>query len=104
MIGYTLGIIALAERLTNLSSAPCVAVDRPFRTSEVSCLMHVFLRSFIALFLAVSQFPSASAADTPPAEKKTAEAKLIEIKRGHVPSYPRVITGKITDVNGNPVS
>lgn len=32
------------------------------------------------------------------------EPKLIEVKRGHVASYPRVITGKIADAEGKPVS
>ena len=64
-----------------------------------ACLWTTF-----TLLLASSQFPVASAADPPSVENKTAEAKPIEVQRGHVPSYPRVITGKITDANGKPVS
>ena len=66
--------------------------------------MHVFSRSFLVLFLAACQFATASAADPPPHENKSAEAKFIEIKPGHVASYPRVIIGTITDASDKPVS
>lgn len=66
--------------------------------------MLVFHRSFLVLFLAACQSAIASAADQPPTENKIAEAQPIEIKRGHVASFPRVITGKITDASDKPVS
>lgn len=62
--------------------------------------MHVLRRSLLVLLLAGSQLP----ADPPAHEDTTTEAKPVEIKRGHVASYPRVITGIITDANGKPVS
>ena len=66
--------------------------------------MHGCLWTTFTLLLASSQIAVASAADPPSVENKTAEAKPIEVQRGHVPSYPRVITGKITDANGKPVT
>lgn len=62
--------------------------------------MRVFRCSLIVLLLAGSQLP----ADPPDAEDASTEAKPVEVKRGHVASYPRVITGKITDANSKPIS
>lgn len=38
------------------------------------------------------------------ASTQPVEDELVEVKRGHVPSFPRVITGKITDADDKPVS
>ncbi|GDY08066.1 hypothetical protein LBMAG52_15520 [Planctomycetia bacterium] len=66
--------------------------------------MLLFRRSRLVLIFAACQFAIASAADPVPADDKTAESQPIEIKRGHVASYPRVIIGKITDASDKPVS
>ena len=66
--------------------------------------MLLFHRSRLVLILAACQFAIAAAAELLPADDKTAEPQPIEIKRGHVASYPRVITGKITDASDKPVT
>lgn len=57
--------------------------------------MHSVMRFAIVFYLAAGGCSTSLAADP--------EAKPVEIRRGHVPSYPRVFTGQITDSDGKPV-
>ncbi len=61
--------------------------------------IHLFA---LPLILATAQISAAD--ESPQLGQAAVEAKSVEIKRGHVASYPRVFTGKITDASGNPVS
>ena len=62
--------------------------------------MNLILWSWLVLFsLTCQNLQTDTAASTHAAQDETAE-----VKRGHVPSFPRVITGTITDADGNPVS
>ena len=72
--------------------------------------MRVFSVVCLAGLLAgVTQLSDVTSAEPPaiviqPDGAQLPEPKLIEVKRGHVASYPRVITGKIMSSEGKPVS
>ena len=64
---------------------------------------------FGLLFAVAAPLPHGAAGEPPvsvilPDGTPPIEPKLVEVKRGHVASYPRVMTGKITDADGKPVS
>lgn len=59
---------------------------------------------FAATILAAGRLSPVAAFDPPPAADEPGQSATVEIYRGHVPSYPRVIAGKITDSDGRPIS